>query len=124
MNLKEGLGIVDWQSRFGTAQNIDQGTVDVPFVSNAGRDIWCVGEELMDCWASEEDPRWHLLINMAQAVGVAIDRLQPAEIEDVSVGEPLWLFDGGAALPRLQTMLASADQKRVAWQWLCQQTWA
>jgi len=123
VNLKEGLGIVDWQSIYSNTQNLDKGTEEVPFISTVGRDILCVGEELMDCWASDDDPRWQLLMNMAQAVGVSVDRLQPAEIEDVSVGEPLWLFDGVTGLPHLQTMLVSADQKRIAWQWLCQQRW-
>lgn len=122
MNLKEALGIVSWQSIEGQEVLTSEGTDNVPFVSHAYGDVWCVGEELVDCWAVDDDPRWQLLINMARAVGITVEQLQPADIEDVPAGERLWLFDGQTGLPYLQAMLEQTAQKSVAWKHLCLST--
>ena len=107
MNLKQGLGIVDWQS-------LDAQLTD-PSV------IFCVGEELADCWYAEEDARWLLLSNIVQALGQEISHLEPVEPEDVPPDAvSVWAFDG-QHLPLLSDMLANPTQKARTWQILCSQ---
>jgi hypothetical protein len=105
VNLKQGLGIVDWQS-------LDAQVTD-PSV------IFCVGEELADCWYAEEDAHWLLLSNMVQALGQEISNLEPVEPEDLPPDAvAVWAFDGHH-LPLLSEMLADPSQKVRTWQKLC-----
>lgn len=105
MNLKQALGIVDWHS------------LDATFVDPAV--IFCVGEELVDCWESENDPRWLLLSNIVQALGRDLSALEPAEPEDIPPSATqVWWFDG-EQLPLLSDMLENPILKAQAWQALC-----
>jgi hypothetical protein len=105
VNLKQALGIVDWQS------------LDATFVDPSI--VFCVGEELVDCWESDTDPRWVLLSSIVQALGRDLSSLEPAEPEDVPPSAALVLCFDGQQLPLLSEMLENPSLKAQAWETLC-----
>ncbi len=110
MNLKQALGITDWQS-------LDATSLDATYLDPSV--IFCVGEELADCWYSEEDPRWQLLSNITRALGVDLTALEPAEPDDLPEdSSQVWQFDG-VHLPLLSEMLVNPALKAQLWQTLC-----
>lgn len=126
----DALGIVRWQRNDATADEMaaahqQQGGSAPFFDADEAGVVWCVGEELMDCWESPQDPRWRLLLAMAAALGVAPDALQPAEPDDVQAGMRVWALGlalpFAPALPSLSDMLRDGGAKRRAWQLLCAQ---
>jgi len=114
VSLKEALGIVTWKPLVTSL--VSQGVVSTPFLSHEHvDDIYCIGEELPECWNNESDDRWRLLLNIASALQVSHDRLVYVDWDDVPSSANRWYF--GEQLPLLGEMLLDPLQKRHAWQY-------
>ncbi len=89
------------------------------------QELWCWSVDLDTFWDDEQDPRWRLLLSIAQSLGLSAEQLFPCDqLEDkptdsagIAFGESMTYM---VSLPALNELLTQPQLKRQAWQTLCQ----
>lgn len=122
MNLAEALGVVVWRDQRLASQESE--TMEV-ISSQPLQELWCWSVDLDTFWDDEQDPRWRLLLSIAQSLGLSAEQLFPCDqLEDkptdsagIAFGESMTYM---VSLPALNELLTQPQLKRQAWQTLCQ----
>lgn len=121
MNLAEALGVVTWRDQ----RLVSQKDIVEASKAEALQELWCWSADLDAFWDDEQDPRWRLLVSIAQSIGLSAEQLFPCDqLEDkpeesagIAFGHSV---DTMASLPALDAMLTQPQLKQQAWQALCQ----
>lgn len=122
MNLAEALGVVVWRDQRLASQESE--TMEV-ISSQPLQELWCWSVDLDTFWDDEQDPRWRLLLSIAQSLGLSAEQLFPCDqLEDkptdsagIAFGESMTYMIN---LPALNELLTQPQLKKQAWQTLCQ----
>lgn len=122
MNLAEALGVVVWRDQRLASQESE--TMEV-ISSQPLQELWCWSVDLDTFWDDEQDPRWRLLLSIAQSLGLSAEQLFPCDqIEDkptdsagIAFGQS---FASMICLPALEELLTKPQLKKQAWLTLCQ----
>lgn len=122
MKLAEALGVVVWRDQRLASQESE--TMEV-ISSQPLQELWCWSVDLDTFWDDEQDPRWRLLLSIAQSLGLSAEQLFPCDqLEDkptdsagIAFGESMTYM---VSLPALNELLTQPQLKKQAWLTLCQ----
>lgn len=121
MTLANALGVVAWRDqRLANHHQLSEQRVSQPL-----EELWCWSLDLDAFWDDEHDPRWCLLVAIAQSLGFSAEQLfpcdqwedKPAESLGIAFGQPV---ESMVSLPALDDVLAQPQLKKQVWWVLCQ----
>jgi hypothetical protein len=122
VNLAGALGVVAWRDQRLASQGSELSEVRS---SQPLQELWCWSVDLDTFWDDEDDPRWRLLVSIAQSLGLSAEQLFPCDqVEDkptesagIAFGESITSM---VCLPTLNELIMQPQLKKRVWQSLCQ----
>ena len=122
MNLAEAFGVVYWRDQRLGDQNAEHSEIMSHQPLN---ELWCWSFDLEAFWDDDQDPRWRLLLSIAQSLHLSAEQLfpcdqvgdMPEESAGIAFGQSVATM---VSVPALDELLAQPQLKKQAWQTLCQ----
>jgi hypothetical protein len=121
VKLAEALGVVAWRDQRLASHDSDLSELRS---SQPLQELWCWSFDLDVFWEDDQDPRWRLLVSIAQSLGLSVEQLFPCDqLEDKPEDSAGIAFGQSVAsmvsLPALDELLSQPQLKKQVWHSLC-----